>query len=364
MADEPIRSVFHEIQEAQGGEFEDFDGWLWMATLGDPAGEYQAVRTDVGMWDVYPLVKWDFRGADALQAAQRVFTNDLRTLEVGQVRYGAFVDARGMMLDDGTVYKLADDHCWVMTNTPGYEQWFGEASAGLDVRFEDRTRQMPLISVQGPRSRDLLQGLTDADLSSLRYFRFLPEPVKVGGVDTWVMRTGFSGELGFELIADPAVALGLWEAIQDAGARIFGTHAIETARIESGMVVIGMDYEPSAGTPYDVSFDRVVKLDAGFLGADALRAVAAEPPNRFKTLRVEGTDVPEYGAEVTIGGERVGTLTSPADSPLFGVIGLAVLATDRSADGTRVDVALGDGTVPATVTELSVYDPKKERPRS
>ena len=364
MADEPIRSVYYDLQAAQGGEFEDFDGWLWTGTFGDVPGEYEAVRTDVGMWDVYPLIKWDFRGSDALRAAQRVFTNDVANLKVGHVRYGAFVYEHGMMLDDVTVYKLADDHCWVMTNQFGYEDWFTEVFAGLDVSFEDRTRQMPLISVQGPRSRELLQGLTDADFSNLTYFRFWPEPVSIAGVDAWVMRTGFSGELGYEVIADPAVAVGLWEAIQGAGARPFGTHAIEIARIESGMIVIGMDYEPGTRTPYDVSFDRVVKLDAGFIGAAALRGVAADPPNRFKTLRVEGTEVPEYGAEVTKGGEPIGTLTSPANSPRFGIIGLAVVDVNHAADGTEVDVALGDGTVKATVADLSLYDPKKERPRS
>jgi len=364
MPDEPIRSVWYDLQAEQGAEFEDFDGWLWTASLGDVAGEYEAIRTGVGMWDVYPLIKWDFEGPDALEAAQRTFTNDVRSLGVGQVRYGAFVNEDGAMVDDGTVYKLADDHCWVMTNTPGYEGWWGDAFHGLDVRFEDRTRQMPLLSVQGPRSRELLQGLTDADLSELGYFRFWPERVEVAGVPAWVLRTGFSGELGFELIADPGPAVDLWRAIQGAGARIFGTHGVEIARIESGMVVIGVDYEPGAGTPYDVSFDRFVKLDVGFVGAEALRSVASDPPRRLKTLRIEGSEVPEYGATVTRGGEEIGTLTSPTDSPRFGVIGLAVLDAEHAADGTEVQVALGDGTVAATVAELSVYDPQKLRPRS
>ena len=364
MAAEPVRSVWYDVQAAQGAEFEDFDGWLWTATLGDVPGEYEAIRKDVAMWDVYPLVKWDFRGKDALAAAQRVFSNDVAGLEVGQVRYGAFVDGNGIMVDDGTVYKVADDRCWVMTNDPGYEEWFGGAFEGLDVSFEDRTHEMPLLSVQGPRSREVLSKLTDADLSSLKYFRFWPEKVNVAGVDAWVMRTGFSGELGFELIADASEAVELWNAIQDAGVRVFGTHAVEIARIESGMIVYGVDYQSGTRTPYDLSFDRLVKLGAGFLGADELREVAADPPSRFKTLRIEGVEIPEYGATVKKDGEEIGTCTSTADSPLFGVIGLAILDSNQAADGTAVDVALGDGSVSATVAELSVYDPKKERPRS
>jgi aminomethyltransferase len=364
MPDEPIRSVLYDVQAEQGATFEDFDGWLWTATLGDPAAEYEAVRTDVAMWDVYPLVKWDLAGADALEAAQRIFTNDVRLLPPGRARYGAFVDERGMMLDDGVVYVHAPDHCWVMTNQPGYEAWFAEAFEGLDVIPEDRTREMPLISVQGPRSREVLSPIVEGDLTELPYFGFWPEKVRVAGFPAWVLRTGFSGELGFELIASPEDAPDLWRALRAAGVGVFGTHAIETARIESGMVVFGFDYQAGEGTPYDVSFDRVVKLDAGFRGAEALRPIAADPRKRLKTLRVEGTEVPEYGAAVTRDGEPVGVLTSPADSPRFGVIGIATLETPHAEEGTRVDVALGDGTASATVAELSVYDPRKERPRS
>jgi aminomethyltransferase len=366
MTDEPIRSVWYDVQAEQGAEFEDFDGWLWTSTLGDPAKEYEAIRSDVAMWDVYPLVKWDFRGSDAARAAQRVFTNDLLGLEIGQVCYGAFVDENGMMFDDGTVYRVADDHLFVMTNAPGYEERFGSAFSGLDVSFEDRTHEMPLLSVQGPRSRELLAGLTDADLSAMRYFRFLPERAEVAGIPAWIFRTGFSGELGFELISDRDRAVDLWAAVQGAGASVFGTAGVEIARIESGMIVAGVEYESGAGTPYDVSFDRLVALDkpVEFQGKDKLRAIAANPPNRLKTLRVDGGEVPEYGAEVTKDGEPVGTLTSPAQSPRFGVIGIAKLHTDASEDGTVVDVALGEGTTTATVDVLSVYDPEKRRPRS
>lgn len=366
MADEPVRSIWHEIQERQGATFEDFDGWLWTASFGDVGAEYEAIRKGVAMWDVYPLVKWDVRGADALRASQRIFTNDVMSLEAGQVRYGAFVDETGQMVDDGTVYKLADEHCWVMTNNTGYEDWFAEVFAGMDVSLENRTTEMPLLSVQGPRSREVMQTLTDADLSSLRYFRFWPERVKVAGIDAWVLRTGFSGELGFEMIADPRDAVAMWEAVQGAGVTPFGTTAVEIARIESGMIVAGVEYEKGTRSPYDLSLDRLVVLDADvdFLGKDVLRRIAANPPNRFKTLRVQGTGVPEYGAAVTRGGQEIGTMTSVTDSPLFGVIGLAVLDANHSADGTHVEVALGEGTAPATVDVLSVYDPNKERPRS
>ena len=131
------------------------------------------------------------------------------------------------------------------------------------------------------------------------------------------------------------------------------------------MVVTGYDYPEHERTPFDLGMDRVVALDAAgaFMGKDKLAEVAADPPNRFKTLRVEGDVLPEYGATVTRAGEEVGVLTSPAMSPRLGNIGLAILRTDAAADGTVVDVALGDGTVRATVDVLALYDPHKRRPR-
>ncbi|MFL5736707.1 MAG: aminomethyltransferase family protein, partial [Actinomycetota bacterium] len=272
----------------------------------------------------------------------------------------------GMMLDDGTVYRLGDDHYWVMTNNPGYEDWFADVLSDLDVSIENRTHQMSLMSVQGPKSRELLSRLTDADLAGLRYFHLFPEKQTVAGVPAWVLRTGFSGELGYELIPDRDRAVELWKAVQDAGASIFGTAGVEIARIESGMIVAGVDYQSGEGTPYDVSLDRLVALDKDveFLGKEKLREVAANPPKRLKTLRVEGSEAPEYGAEVRSGDEVVGALTSAAVSPRFGTIGLAVLNSDVAEDGTKLDVVIEGGTAPATVDILSVYDPEKRRPRS
>jgi glycine cleavage system aminomethyltransferase T len=141
---------------------------------------------------------------------------------------------------------------------------------------------------------------------------------------------------------------------------------VEIARIESGMIVAGVDYESGAGTPYDVSFDRLVALDKDveFLGKEKLRELAGNPPNRLKTVRIEASEAPEYGAEITKDGEYVGTLTSPAESPRYGVIGLAKLRSDVATNGTKVEVALGEGTAAATVDTQSVYDPEKRRPRS
>jgi aminomethyltransferase len=363
---ESRRTAFHEVMSKTAKGFMEEAGWWWVTGFGELEDEYHAVREGVGVWDVSPLNKWEFRGTDAVEAAQRVHSNDILGMRTGQVRYGAFLDDDGLLVDDGTVFKHADDHLWVCTNGLDHQEYFGEASKGLDVAIDYIAPELPHLQVQGPRSRDLVQGLTDADLSSLRYFNFLPDQVKVGGVPVWLSRTGFSGELGYELFIRPEHAEELWDVIIGAGAVPYGVDVIEPLRIEAGMVVTDYDYEAHERTPFDLGLDRVVALDAdgAFMGKDTLREVAADPPNRFKTLRLQGEELPEYGAAVTKDGEDVGVLTSPATSPAFGPIGLAILRRDVADEGTKVDVALGDGTVTATVDVLAIVDPEKQRPRS
>ncbi len=370
--DAAIRTPFHDIAAAQGGKHAEDGGWMWLEGFGDVAKEYAAIRDDVAVWDVSALNKWEFRGRDALRAVQRAFSNDALGLAVGQARYGALLDADGLVVDDATVFNTdrrngPDDHCWVMTNGREHDGYFAELVEGLDARFEWVTPTMPHLGVIGPRSREVVQKLTEEDLGSLKYFRFIPRPVKVADVDVHLSRTGYGGELGYELfLLDPADAETLWNAVVGAGVTPIGTEAIEVARVEAGLIIYDYDYEPHERTPYDLDLDRLVRLDAGlgFAGEEALRAVAANPPSRFVTLCYEADALPEYGAAVTKDGREVGVLTSPTDSPRFGKIGLAVVESAHAIVGNALDVAVGDGTVPATVDVLPIYDTEKKRPRS
>jgi aminomethyltransferase len=363
---ESRQTAFHAIMSKTAAGFMEEAGWWWVTGFGDLDAEYRAVREGVGVWDVSPLNKWDFQGPDALEAAQRVHSNDILGLRTGQVRYGAFLDEDGFLVDDGTVFKHADDHLWVCTNGLDHEAYFSEATKGLDVAIRYIAPELPHLQVQGPKSREMLQAMTDADLGSLRYFNFLPDQVKVGGVPVWLSRTGFSGELGYELFTRPEHAEDLWTAIEGAGAVPYGVDVVEPLRIEAGMIVTDYDYEAHERTPFDLGLDRTVALDAegAFMGKEALREIAANPPNRFKTLRIAGDRLPEYGAAVFRNGEDVGVLTSPATSPVHGPIGLAILRSDMAKEGTTVDVTVGDASVGATVDVLAVHDPEKRRPRT
>lgn len=241
MSDGTVRTAFGRVQRELCCEFMDWEGWSWPNHFGDPIAEHHAVRNDVGLWDESPLRKWDFNGPDALAAADRIFTNDVLGLEVGQVRYAPFCDENGKMVGDGTVFKFADDHCWVITALDADVDHFERVVAGLDVSIEPLTEALPHVQLQGPRSREVLSSLCGADVAGLRYFRFWPDEVTAGGVPSWVSRTGYSGELGYEIFCRPEHAEDLWSALTGAGARPYGLAAVETLRIESGLIFIGYD---------------------------------------------------------------------------------------------------------------------------
>jgi aminomethyltransferase len=370
------RTAFYGVQEQAGATWTDWEGWAWAADFGDPVAEHRATRTACNLWDESPLRKWDIRGPGALALADAVFTNDMASLEVGQVRYGPICDENGMMVMDGTVFNLGDNHCLSITSYDSDLDWFKRVASdrGFEVEVEDRTPQLPHLQIQGPNSRDILAPITEgADVGALRYFRFVTEGVKVGGVPCWLSRTGYSGELGFELYCTAENAEDLWHAVLNAGRaqgmRPIGLSAIETIRIESGLLFPDIDYFPHQTDPFEVRLDKMIKLDkpGDFVGRDALRALAENGTARLlTTLRVEGEEVPEYGAAVTADGREVGVVRSPCKSPTFDmqVIGMAAIDRDLVKDGQRVEVAIGDGTAGATVAPFPLYDTEKRRPRS
>lgn len=367
-------TAFAEAQRAAGATWTDWEGWAWAEDFGDPVAEHGATRSAVNVWDEAALRKWELRGPDAMRLADLLFTNDMAVLEVGQVRYGAICDEQGKMVMDGTIFKYAEDHALSVTSYDSDLEWFRKVASDhdLDVTVEDRTAQLPHLQIQGPKARDVLRPITKgADVDTLRYFRFVPDGVTVGGVEVMLSRTGYSGELGFELYCRPEDATRLWDAVlaagKEHGIRPIGLSAIELLRIESGLLFPDVDYFPHETDPFEVRLDGVVKLEAGdFVGRDALRAIAEQgTPRLLTTLRIEGDSVPEAGAAVTVDGKDVGIVRSPCESPSAGaVIAMASIDRDLNTIGRSVDVALGESTVSATVADFPIYDPGKKRPRS
>jgi aminomethyltransferase len=357
---ESSKTALHETIAAMGGTFKEDGGWFWNQGFGDWPAEYRAVREDVGVWDVSALVKWEFRGPDAVAAANHVNTNDIASLEPGQVRYGPFMNPDGTMLDEGTVYVVAPDHVLVMMNGEGYADYWAEHLGGFDVTITNVTRQMPHVAIQGPRSREVVQSLTDTDISGLRYFRFLPDEITLGGARGRLARTGYSGELGYEFFSHPDEIPTLYAALLDAGVTPFGVHAVYRLRVEAGFVLNGVDYDGGVTNPVDIGLDRFIKLDSGdFVGRDALAATIAEGRHVYCTLHFAG-EMPDSVAPVPLEGVHIGTWRTGSDSPLFGNIGGAILEREHAAEGLVVEV---EGC-PATVLPWGLYDPDKTRPRA
>jgi aminomethyltransferase len=282
------------------------------------------------------------------------------------------------MLGDGVAFNTGDETgagIFVVTALPSDLDHFRRVTAGrFDVEILDRTERWPHVQVQGPKSRELLQSMTSADIEGLRYFRFITEPIELGGVPgCWVARTGYSGELGYEVYCAPEHAEALWQALLDHGGsrgiRPYGLAAVESLRIESGLIFIGYDYFQGLTSPFHMNLDRTINLEAGdFVGRDALRAeLDAGITHRLTTLVIAGNEAPDYGADVFVNGRGVGKLTSPSAgrSPSVDrLIGMACLEAELAEPGNRVEVALPDGRlVPAYTDAYPIYDPEKTRPR-
>ncbi len=267
------RSPLADWHEAHGAEVLIEDGWPWYMHEGtDPLVEYEALRTASGIWDLFSTCKYEVTGPDAARLIQRRFTNSLAGVPGGAVRYGAFVDADGLMVDDGNVYKFDDERFWVLINTADPDGWFRETADGLDAEVAHRTEDLAMIAVQGPTSETTLQGLTGRDLGELGYFRFWPDPTTVAGVEATIFRTGFSGEKGYEIVMAPGDARTVWDALIAAGATPFGLTAVDLARTEVGLIIIAVDYNPGEISPWDLSMDRFIKTGTECVGAAALAA--------------------------------------------------------------------------------------------
>jgi len=370
MSGEGHKTAFHNAEESRGATFHEDGGWMWTESFADDPDAskgYKATREGVSVWNVSPLIKWKFVGPDAAAALDRVGTNKAIDLKVGGVRYSLLLDEDGSLIDEGTMYRVADDTFYYMINTDGDEM--GEnlraRSAGLDVEITDVSKAMPNIAIQGPGAFDVVNKLAaDTDVAALKYFNFLPEPIEFAGAQVMLTRTGYSGEKGYEIfLMDVNDADKVYDAVVAEGAYPIGTDSVLKYRAESGFVIAGVDYASEKNpktNPFDLSLDHAIKMDHDFVGKSAIEASAASPANRYVTLKLEGDEESSYGADVMHDGKVVGLAPSPAVSPAFGAITLATVPTELAAAGTEFEVE-GRKAV-ADVNPL--YDTKKERPRS
>jgi len=259
--------------------------------------EYFAFRHTAGLIDVTPLYKYDVTGPDAAAFLAHVWTRDVTKLKPGRMYYGAMCNEDGHVLDDGTIANLGDGTFRATTSEP-WLGWYGRHSRAFDVQIADVTDGIAALSLQGPLARDILQQVTDADLDALRFFGITA--CQVAGAPGHISRTGYTGDLGYEIWVGPDDALALWDALIDAGApygmQPAGLDAMDVTRIEAGFVLQGIDYvsarscviESLKSTPDDAGLGWTVKLDReGWIGRDALLAEQARGGSDWQLVGLE-----------------------------------------------------------------------------
>ena len=358
--------------------------------------EYHAIRHAAGLLDVTPLYKYEVTGPGAGALLSYVMSKDVRRMKVGRVSYVCWCGDDGKVVDDGTVSRLEKEHFRVTAAEPSLA-WLQRHARDFQVTIEDSSSRVAALALQGPRSREILKGVvTGADMDSLRFF--FSTAATVGDVPVHVSRTGYTGDLGYELWIPAERALDVWDAVMEAGAdhRIqpAGLDALDLTRIEAGFIMNGVDYfsanhcliESKKSTPDELNLGWTVKLDrAPFVGQAAIRAERARGSrwalvglvydwDEFEALFDEFGLPPQVPAHAWRDAvpiydgrnKQIGQATSGAWSPILKKnLALASVHAEYRRPGTQVSIEVTAEyerrRVTATVTETPFFNPERKR---
>ncbi|WNW10576.1 DUF1989 domain-containing protein [Pseudomonas sp. DTU_2021_1001937_2_SI_NGA_ILE_001] len=377
-------SAFHPATATLTRQFVDYRGF-WTASHFDGYGaleEYHGCRERVAVMDLCALRKFDVLGPDAEALLDYCLTRDVRKLAIGQVVYSAMCYPHGGMLDDGTLLRLGNDAFRWIGGEDYAGIWLREQAEtlGMKVWVKSASEQISNLAVQGPLSRELLARMiwtpgTQPRLEALGWFRFL-----VGRLDDYngppvmVSRTGYTGELGYELWCHPDDAVQVWQRLWQLGEPLglvpMGLEALDILRIEAGLVFAGHEFDDHTD-PFEAGIGFCVPLKsktADFIGRDALTRRTAAPRHRLVGLQLEGNETAAHGDDVHSGRARIGVITSATRSPVLGSnIALCRLDVGYCEPGTQVEIGKLDGQqkrIRARVASSTVaYDPEKTRVR-
>ncbi len=356
--------------------------------------EYNAIRNAAALIDVSPLFKYRVRGKDAARLVDRIVTRDARKMAVGQVAYTHWCDGAGKVIDDGTISRLGEDLFRWTAADPSL-RWICGNGLGLDAQVEDISERTAAVALQGPTSRDILAGCAEGDVARLKYFRVMSSTIR--GIPVEISRTGYTGDLGYEIWVEAERAVGLWDALMEAGRPYditpTGMLALDVARIEAGLLLLDVDYVgarkaliPSQKySPYEIGLGRLVNLEkAPFIGQPALRREAQAGPGRqLVGLEVDWSDIerlheeaglfpqlPAAASRVSVpvyrDGIQVGKATSSTWSPtLKKMIALASVVSEAATLGDRLDMEFTVDhrrrQVGVRVAKLPFFDPPRKR---
>lgn len=358
------KTAFHQIHVDAGAKMVPFAGFEMPIQY--PTGiieEHRIVRTGVGVFDVSHMGEFDVKGADALALVQQLTVNNAATLEIGQAQYSAMCRPNGGIVDDLLVYRRGDEHYMLVVNGACLEKdwaWVQENAAPFaNVTIEDHSDQIHLLAVQGQKSLDVLQKLTDIPLSEVEFYTF--REGSLAGVPMIISRTGYTGELGFELYfrgnesTAKDVVDALWEAGADAGIAWIGLGARDSLRLEKGYCLYGNDITEDTN-PIEAGLGWITKTKKGaFNGLDAILAVKEAGPIRrlvgFKMLTEKL--IPRPGYDIVINGETIGSVTSGSRSPGLGTgIGMGYVTIEHKEPGTPIQIAARGTTFDAEVVKV------------
>lgn len=368
------QSAYHQKYLEHGAELVDRMGYDAPYRFTSIEQEHLATRNAAGMYDVYHQGRVDIFGNDAEALLQRTLVNDIRRIDDGRVLYSSLCNQKGGMIDDLTVYRVASDH-FFLSPTPSrvdaVVSWLSEQARGMNAYVVNSVSGTGFISVQGPRSREILGTLTDADLSTsaLPYYSFTP--AVVAEVPGTLARTGYSGEVGYEFFYPREYGAHVWDAVMVAGEPFgmlpCGLGALRSVRMEKRYPLYGLDLS-DATTPIEANLGWTVRFDKGeFIGRDALLRQKEQGVGR-SLVTIEFPDLgflAATGNEVSVNGVKVGTVTSGDRGFFVGKsIALAYLDPASATAGTEVVVtnAAGDHAG-GVVNTKAAYDPNREKVR-
>ena len=353
------RTPLYDEHKALGARLVDFAGWEMPVQYSGIKAEHQAVRNHAGLFDVSHMGEVVFRGPDAEEAVQRLVTRDVSRLADGQAGYAAVCHEDGGTVDDVLIYRRPEDFL-VVVNASNREkdlEHFRGNTKDLDVEVADESDDWALLALQGPEAAALLMGLADADLTGLKYYRFLEGDV--AGAEAVISRTGYTGEDGFELYLSTDGAPRVWRELLEAGATPTGLGARDTLRLEAGMCLYGNELDPET-TPLEAGIGFAVHLDKEreFIGQEALKREKEEGlRKKLVGFEVEGRGIARHDYPVKVEEEDVGRVTSGTLSPTLGkAIGLALVSPGVE---DRFEVVIRDRPVEAHTVPLPFYKREK-----
>ncbi len=344
-----LRTPLHDLIIQQKAKLTEFSGWEMPVQFSGLKLEHQAVRSNVGMFDISHMGKFALQGPQLLSSLQSLVPSDLERLQPGQAQYSVLLNGQGGIIDDVIVYyqgetETGEQKAIIIVNagtTQKDKTWFLEHLDSKTITFKDLSPKKVLIAIQGPQTISKLQPLVKEDLSQLKLFGHLEGTVL--GKPAFIARTGYTGEDGFEVMVDPEVGQELWRSLYQAGVIPCGLGARDTLRLEAAMCLYGQDIDDHT-TPLEAGLAWLVHLDTKgeFIGRDILEQQKAQKVNRrLVGLEMEGRHIARHGYRVVSNGKIVGEITSGTLSPtLEKAIALAYVPRDLSKVGTTLEIEI------------------------